>query len=398
MAGGDKPLAALAAEVGRQAAELHLALYDGGEALRLVPALDAAALEENRPADDDASPWLSFQAMLYGSDDLLRAYPQAELRAVRRAFAEAKSAYLDRGAADRPARFAAAMNRFAAAVRDLGERIEPLRAKLPILHRDQSLIDATAYPPPGSTAAEVFYNRLDPFFWAWLVSVAAMLCLLSAVGRWREAGVLARAGAVGPCPRVHRRRIGAADVHHRPGAADGDVRVGGRRGAVRGAVGSVVHLAAAGVLGGTAAVPPRDASGGTALPVPPYLLKGEAGRGAPAPAVRAGRSDRQFVGDGAGVLRPGRRDAPEHRRGHADPAGQLLAGGSRRDDHAELRRRRYGDDMGDMALGYYLFGRYVLRTLRVRGPNAGTRRLCRLQCVRPKPARCWPASSIRPFK
>ena len=171
--------------MGRQAAELHLALYDGGGGLRLVPALSAAALEENRPADEDASPWLSFQALLYGSDDLLRAYPQAELRAVRRAYGEAKAAYLDRGAADRPARFASAMHRFAAAVRDLGEQIEPWRAKLPILHRDQSLINATAYPPPGSTDAEVFYNRLDPFFWAWLVSAGAMLCLLAAVGRWR---------------------------------------------------------------------------------------------------------------------------------------------------------------------------------------------------------------------
>ena len=53
-------------------------------------------------------------------------------------------------------------------------------------HRDQELIDATAYPPPGSTDAEVFYNRLDPFFWSWVVSLAATLCLLLAVGRWQK--------------------------------------------------------------------------------------------------------------------------------------------------------------------------------------------------------------------
>ena len=35
----DKPLAALAADLRRQTAEMHLALYDNGETLRLVPAL-----------------------------------------------------------------------------------------------------------------------------------------------------------------------------------------------------------------------------------------------------------------------------------------------------------------------------------------------------------------------
>ena len=79
------------------------------------------------------------------------------------------------------------MDRFAQSLRALAEKIDPLREKLPIQHRDQELIDATAYPPPGSTEAEVFYNRLDPFFWSWVASLAATLCLLLAVGRWRWA-------------------------------------------------------------------------------------------------------------------------------------------------------------------------------------------------------------------
>ena len=181
----DKPLSALAANLRRQGLEMHLALYDDGETLRLAPALDPGALEENRTPDDDAAPWLSFQAMIFGSDDLLRGYPQPELKAVRRAWADVKAAYLDRGAADRPAKFAAAMDRFAEAVRTLGERIGPLRQKLPIQHPDQDVIDATAYPPPGSTDVEVFYNRVDPFFWSWVVSLAATLVLLLAVGPWR---------------------------------------------------------------------------------------------------------------------------------------------------------------------------------------------------------------------
>ena len=57
----DKPLSALAADLRRQAAEMHLAMYDNGETLRLVPALNAGALEENRTPGDDAAPWLSFR-------------------------------------------------------------------------------------------------------------------------------------------------------------------------------------------------------------------------------------------------------------------------------------------------------------------------------------------------
>ena len=75
----DKPLAALAADLGRQTAEMHLALYDNGDCLRLVPALDAGALEENRTPGDDASPWLSFQALMLGSDDLLRGVSAARV-------------------------------------------------------------------------------------------------------------------------------------------------------------------------------------------------------------------------------------------------------------------------------------------------------------------------------
>jgi ABC-type transport system involved in cytochrome c biogenesis permease subunit len=182
----DKPLSALAADLRRQTTEMHLALYDNGETLRPVPALNAGALEENRTPGDDAAPWLSVQALLFGSPDLLRSYPQPALKAVGKAFAEVKAAYLNRGVADRPAKFSAAMDRFAEAVRTLAEQIEPLRAKLPIQHSDRELIAVTAYPSPGSTDAEVFYNRFDPFFWSWVVSLAATLCLLLAIGPVRR--------------------------------------------------------------------------------------------------------------------------------------------------------------------------------------------------------------------
>ncbi|MCE5266988.1 MAG: cytochrome c biogenesis protein CcsA [Planctomycetaceae bacterium] len=180
---GDRRLTGLAAELSRQAAEMHMAMYDGGPSLRLTPGLSAAALEENRPIDEDASPWLGFQAMIHGSDELLRAYPQAEVKAVRESWNAVRSVYVDRAATDRPARFAAAMERFAAAVGELGNRIEPVRARLPVVERDRSAISATAYPGPQAIDAEVLYNRFDPFFWAWLVSITATASIVAAVGR-----------------------------------------------------------------------------------------------------------------------------------------------------------------------------------------------------------------------
>jgi len=177
----DRPTAALAAELARQSVETHLAMYDNGRTLRLVPSLNSAALEENRLPGDDASPWLSFRALISGGDALLRDYPQPELLAVRAAWNDLKTAY-----ARRSGDFAAAMDRWADALQNLARRIEPLRDKLSLQYRDEELIRRTAYPPVGATRAEVFYNRLDPFFWAWTISLAAVLCFLMDVGPWRK--------------------------------------------------------------------------------------------------------------------------------------------------------------------------------------------------------------------
>jgi len=186
LADDDPPTAALAAALHRQGDEMHLALFDEGGTPCLVPALNPGALEENRSPGDDSMPWLGFHALLDGSDDLLREYPQAELRAARTAWDDVRAAYLERDKADRPAAFAEAMHRFAEAIRALAQRTEPIRRAMPILHRDEALLDATAYPPPGATDLEVFYNRFDPFFWSWTASLAATLVLLAAVGSWQK--------------------------------------------------------------------------------------------------------------------------------------------------------------------------------------------------------------------
>lgn len=174
------------AELARAAREAHLALYDNGHALRLVPALNPGALEKNRDPDDDSPPWLSFQTLICGSEAVLRGYPRDLVLRVREDYDRVARAYTVREAPDRPGRFAAAMSDFAASVRQLGEQIEPLRQQLPIRQRDQELIAATAYPPPDYTWAEVHYYRLDPFFWSWVVSLIAVSCFALSFGVIRK--------------------------------------------------------------------------------------------------------------------------------------------------------------------------------------------------------------------
>ena len=183
-------LAASSATLARLADETHMALYDDGRALRLVPALDPAALQADRDLGDDSQPWLSLQTLLLGSDALLQAYPQAELAEFRLAFGRVKTAYCDRDASDRPERFATAMGQFAAATRALGEAIEPLRRQLPIRGDKQDVdaaLAATAYPPVGWTDAEWIYDQLNPFRWIWPVCLLATICLAVSSLRVRRA-------------------------------------------------------------------------------------------------------------------------------------------------------------------------------------------------------------------
>jgi len=174
-------LAAKTAELAQVAGETQMALYDNGRSLRLVPALSAAALKADRDLDDDNQPWLSLQTLLLGSGTLLGEYPQDELDQVRRDFGRVKAAYLDREASDRPQRFDAAMGQFASAVRTLGEKIEPQRRQLPIPGEEQdieSMLAATAYPPEGHADLELHYNRADPFWWSWVVCLVATIFLV----------------------------------------------------------------------------------------------------------------------------------------------------------------------------------------------------------------------------
>lgn len=179
-------LAVGTADLARQVNEAHLALYDNGHTLRLVPAMDPAALEKNRDPNDDAQPWLAVQTLLQGSDAVLTGYPKESVQEVRKAFEQVAGVYRDRSTSQRPEQFALAMANFASAVRQLGEQIEPMREKLPIRQKDVELIAATAYPSPDYTKAEVHYYRLDPFLWSWIVGLGAMISFGLAFGLIRK--------------------------------------------------------------------------------------------------------------------------------------------------------------------------------------------------------------------
>ena len=179
-------LAAKASELARQARQAHYALYDSGHALRLVPALDPAALEKNRDPSDDIPPWLAFQTLIYGEPDVLQGYPADLVQQVRTSFRRMAAAYVDRGNPQRAATFNAAASDFALSLDRLGRAIEPARESLPIQQRDDDLIRVTAYPAAGSTATEVYYNDLDPFFWSWMVSLGAMIAFALALGVFRK--------------------------------------------------------------------------------------------------------------------------------------------------------------------------------------------------------------------
>lgn len=170
----------------RRAEELQLGLYENSQWLRVVPALNPAALDANRDPEVPTQPWLDLQTLVYGSPRALRGYPQAEVQAVRQAFARLKQTYPQR--ATRPNEFSEGLGQFAVAVRNLGEAIDPLRWELPIKNLDEDALRYTAYPPPGATATEVRYSKLDPFLYSWIISfIATIPFVLYFIGiRWKS--------------------------------------------------------------------------------------------------------------------------------------------------------------------------------------------------------------------
>jgi len=178
-------LAVSARDLERYTARAHRSLYEAPEALRVVPALDPAALEVRRDPSEESPVWMSLTSLLAGSPAVLNDYPEPQVESVRQNYsrlAEAYSRWLETG--DGTA-LSHAFAELAAGLRRLAEAVEPIRAALPIEQRDEELIAATAYPAPGTLWAEVHYHRLDPFLWSWVLGAIAMVGFGMAFGAVR---------------------------------------------------------------------------------------------------------------------------------------------------------------------------------------------------------------------
>ncbi len=167
-------------------AVLGESLYDNGGGLPVVPALHAEALEAERNADDDMPPWLSLSTLLDAPDSMLAGYPADRVKAVREAFAALATAAVSPATdGGRQAAARQSADGLAAALRGLGEAVEPLRRSLPIERADAELMKYTAYPAVGSTRREVAYNESDPFQLSWVSSLLALFAFALAFGRAR---------------------------------------------------------------------------------------------------------------------------------------------------------------------------------------------------------------------
>lgn len=175
-----------ASQIVKEGQEIRIALYDNGDCLHVVPALDPYALEKNRAREDDAHPWLSLQAVLYGSPELLADYPSSQLAAVRDSFSRIAKAYAGSAKGPDAKGFDDASQALAAGLRKLAESIEPKREKLAIESRDEELIAHTAYPTPGAMDIEVKYNTIEPFKWSWIISLCAVFSFSLAFGMIRK--------------------------------------------------------------------------------------------------------------------------------------------------------------------------------------------------------------------
>ena len=109
-----------AIEMTQLARHAHAALYDNGLSIRLLPSMAPSVIEADRYRSE-AAPWLSIQTVLFAPKALLTGYSESEVRKARQAFQDAAVAYRNREEPQRSAHFAAAMDEFATALRDMGE-------------------------------------------------------------------------------------------------------------------------------------------------------------------------------------------------------------------------------------------------------------------------------------
>jgi ABC-type transport system involved in cytochrome c biogenesis permease subunit len=176
-----------------RAIELNIALYEDGNCLRVVPALNAGALSKKRDPNVKSQPWYSLAAVL-NSEELMDGYPTSKVKAVRNAWKELKAAYVDRENSRRAEEVASAQQALYDALKDLGNAVEPMREdlvaqKLAVDERDAAIMAYTRWPDAhglNRIGAELKYNRIDPFGKSWVISLAALACFALSFGVMRR--------------------------------------------------------------------------------------------------------------------------------------------------------------------------------------------------------------------
>lgn len=186
-----------------QVRALHLAVYDNQELLRVAPALNPAALEVDRSAEDPPQPWIDLETLVAGGPELYPpplGYPKADIERVRQAFQQLCEAYTDRAWPERGRKLELFASELESALAKLAATIEPMRAALPMSKSDPQEIAHTRYPAAGSTQIEVRYNRTNPFLWSWVIYLVALCCFCLSFGVLRRPlfwlGIAVMAGGV----------------------------------------------------------------------------------------------------------------------------------------------------------------------------------------------------------
>lgn len=183
-------------KVADEATALQVALHHNVAPLRVVPALNAAALERERDVADKAQPWLDLQTLVNAPDRVFeqQGYPLGYVKEVRSSFENLQDAVRDPSVGN----FDTRAEQFATALNDLGQEINPLRDDLLIKMKDEDLIAYTEYPPAKADSRwdwwnprvrinnEVLYNRVDPFMWSWVISLLGLWCFALAFGKMRK--------------------------------------------------------------------------------------------------------------------------------------------------------------------------------------------------------------------
>ena len=190
-------------ELRRLAKEMHLALYDNGDSVYVVPSLNATALSVNRDLNNDAMPWANLQTVISGTDGLLfddpqklACYPKRYVVPVRQSWQTLVDAFTDRGAGNaRRKRVEVAQEKFANALIKLSEKVDPQRWKLvekelPKEDRDKALFGYTNYPTTSAAksrlAHEFRYHKIDPFSTVWVINLIALVAFSLSFGLIRK--------------------------------------------------------------------------------------------------------------------------------------------------------------------------------------------------------------------